>query len=163
MKIYKTQAEVEADIVEGVLDLEGQDVRFECSIRVNAAINARDINAKDINAWDINAWDINVGNINAWNINAWNISANNVNAGNINALDINARDISANNVKYYAFCNVYQGIECDSITGERVPHNPPVCLDGELTVREPKTLELTMDEIADKYGVNVKDLKIKTG
>ena len=57
MKVYKTQAQVEKDIKNGVLAIDG-DVRFECSINIEASINARNINARDITAWDITAWDI---------------------------------------------------------------------------------------------------------
>jgi hypothetical protein len=116
MRTYKTQAEVEKDIKDGVLTIEG-DVRFECSISIGASIvvragnitardiNAEDINAGDINACGINARDINACGINAWNItardinacgiNAWNIKAGDINAWNITAGDINARDINA--------------------------------------------------------------------
>ena len=47
MKIYKTQKEVEKDIVDGVLEI-NEDVTFECNIDIDASINA----------WDIKAWDI---------------------------------------------------------------------------------------------------------
>jgi hypothetical protein len=33
--------------------------------------------------------------------------------------------------------------------------------DGYIEDNRPKTVELTMDEIATKFGINVKDLKIK--
>ena len=64
MKIYKTQAEVEADIKDGVLAIDG-DVKFECSISIEASIV---VSSGDINAWDINAGNIDAGNINAGNI-----------------------------------------------------------------------------------------------
>ena len=62
MKIYKTQAEVEADIKDGMLNIDG-DVKFECSISIKASINAGDIDAGDIDARNINAWDINAKDI----------------------------------------------------------------------------------------------------
>lgn len=40
MKIYKTQAEIEADIVDGVLTV-NEDVKFECSFSINASLNRR--------------------------------------------------------------------------------------------------------------------------
>ena len=52
MKVYKTQAQVKKDIKNGVLAI-GGDVRFECSINIEASINAWNINARDINAWNI--------------------------------------------------------------------------------------------------------------
>lgn len=65
MKIYKTQEEVEKDIKDGVLLIDG-DVKFECSISIDASIRARNITAWDITAGDITAWDINAGNISYW-------------------------------------------------------------------------------------------------
>src|SRR3990167_7956332 len=59
MKIYKTQAEVEKDIKDGVLAIEG-NVKFECSISISASIQ------------------ITAGNITAGNITAWNITADNI-------------------------------------------------------------------------------------
>ena len=64
MKIYKTQSEVEKDIKNGVLGIEG-DVKFECSISIPASIrvNDGDITARNITARDINAGDITARNI----------------------------------------------------------------------------------------------------
>ena len=117
MKTYKNQAEVEADIKDGVLAIEG-DVTFECSISIGASIV---VTAGDINARNITAWDINAGNINAWDINAVNI-----NAGDINAWDINAVNINAGDILYYAFCCVYQSILCTSIKAKREKHREPI-------------------------------------
>jgi len=126
MKIYKTQKEIEADIKDDVLVVDG-DVKFEVSFSISASLKiAGDINAWDINAWDINAWDINAWDINAWDINAWDI-----NARNINAWDINARDIL-----YYAFCGVYNSIKCLSIKAKREKHNEPICLNGKLEIKD---------------------------
>ena len=137
MKIYKTQKEVEKDIEDGVLAIEG-DVKFECSISIEAEIIVTngDINAGDINAGDINAWDINAGDINARNINARDI-----NAGDINAWDINARNINARDINYYAFCDVYQSIKCTSIKARREKHQEPICLDGSLEIKKEATIE----------------------
>ena len=112
MKIYKTQKEVEKDIKNGVLAIEG-DVKFECSIYISASIK---VTAGDINALDINAW----------NINAWNINAGNIDAGNIDA----------RNILYYAFCGVYDSIRCLSIKAKRESHSEPVCLDGKLEIKD---------------------------
>ena len=64
---------------------------------------------------------------------AGNIDAVDIVAGNIDAVDIDANDIS-----YYAFCNVYENINCYSISGRRENHAEPVCLDGKLTIRKTK-------------------------
>ena len=117
MKIYKTQQEVEADIKDGVLAIDG-DVKFECDISIRASINAENINARNINAWDINAENINAENINAWNINA--------------------RNITAGDIKYYAFCQSYESIKCKSIEAKREVHQEPICLDGEVIIKEEK-------------------------
>jgi len=147
MKIYKTQREVEKDIKNGVLAIEG-DVKFECSISICASIkvtagninarniNARNIDARNINARNINAWNIDARNINAWNIDARNINAWDINARDINAEDINARNINARNILYYAFCGVYNSIKCLSIKAERESHSEPVCLDGKLEIKD---------------------------
>ena len=135
MKIYKTNEEVKKDIVNGVLDCKG-DVKFECNVDIEASINARDINAWNINARDINAEDINALDINAWNINAGDINSLDINALDINAWNINAGNINAGNIKYNAFCNVYNSIKCKSIKAKREIHNKPVCLEGKLEIIE---------------------------
>ena len=67
MKIYKTEAELMKDVVNGSLVIEDSiTLKFNMTIRIN-------ITAWDITAWDITARNINAGDINAWDINAWNI------------------------------------------------------------------------------------------
>jgi len=131
MKIYKSQQEVERDVKDNVLTIDG-DVKFECSISISASIKViGDIDARDIDARDIDARDIDARDINAWNINAWNIDA-----WNINAWDINARDIDARDILYYAFCIVYNSIKCLSIKAKREVHSEPICLDGKLEIKK---------------------------
>ena len=130
MKIYKTQSEVEKDIKNGVLAI-GDDVTFECSISIDASINAYNIDAYNIKAYDINAHNINACDINANNINAGNIDAGNIDAGDIDAYNIDADDIS-----YYAFCFSYNSIKCSSIKARREKHSEPICLDGKLEIKE---------------------------
>ena len=120
MKIYKTQSEVEADIKNGVLAIEG-DVKFECNISIEASIIVTNGN-------------ITARNINAWDINAWNINACDINARNITARDINAWDINAGDILYYAVCFAYQNIKCLSIKAEREV-SKHFCLDGEITFK----------------------------
>jgi len=147
MKIYKTQIEIENDIKNGELFIDG-DVKFECSFTIEASlringhifadtvdINAWNINVLDINAENINARDINADNINVLDINADNINAGNINAKDIKAGDINAFDINADNILYYAFCSVYKGIRCLSIKAKREKAQEPVCLDGKLEIK----------------------------
>ena len=114
MKIYKSQSEVEKDIKNNVLAIEG-DVKFECNVSIDASII------------------ITNGNINAWNITAGNITAWNINARDINAWNITARDIT-----YWAFCCVYNSIKCLSIKFIRENGHEPICLDGELEIKKPK-------------------------
>ena len=59
MKIYKSQEEVNKDLVNGSLTV-NDSVAFEFDLLVIKG--------------DINAWDINAGNIKAGDINAWDIS-----------------------------------------------------------------------------------------
>lgn len=144
MKIYKTQAEVDADLSENgdlILDC---SVKFEFSVKIK-----RDIKAGNIDAWDIKAGNIKAGNIDAVNIKAGNIDACDIKAGdidavNIDAWDIEAGDINAWNIKagdikagdisFFAFCVAYVSIKCKSWTARREKHLPPQCLDGTLTV-----------------------------
>jgi len=125
MKIYKTQQEVEADIKGGVLAIDG-DVKFECSISIEADITA-------------------------WNITAWNITARNITAVDINARDINAWNINAGDIKYYAFCQAYGNIKCKSIEAKREVHQEPICLDGRLTIKEEESEEEIIELNGKKY------------
>ena len=134
MKIYKTQEKVERDIKDGVLTI-NDDAKFECNISIDASINA---------------WDIDAGDINARNINARNIDAGDIDAGDIKAWDIKARNIS-----YYAFCSVYNSIKCLSIRGRRENHQEPVCLDGELTIKKQKEIDLSGKEVEVKVDGKV--------
>ena len=121
MKTYKTQKEVEKDIVDGVLKI-NEDVTFECNIDIDASINAYNINALDINAWDINAYNIN---------------ASKINAHNINALDI----------KYYAFCIAYETLKVKTIKGRR-PNSFHKCLDNEIEYKkDTKTISIDGKDI----------------
>jgi len=152
MKIYTTQREIEADIKDGVLAIEG-DVKFECSFAIKASIVVRgNITANNIDTHNINAFDITARNITALNITALNITAL-----NINAFDITARNINAFDISYSAFCNVYGSIECESIEARRSLHSKPVCLDGKLTIT-PKvtTKEMTLAEVIKELGYDVK-------
>ena len=159
MKIYNTQQEVEKDIKDGVLEING-DVKFECSITINASIR---VIAGDINAHNINAHNINAHNINAHNIVAYNIiAARNIVAHNINAAhNIVACNIVACDVLYYAFCCVYQSIKCLSIKAKREKHQEPICLDGCLEIIKEETQEVTMAEVCEKFGKKVKIIKEK--
>jgi len=135
MKIYKTQSEVEKDIKNNLLEIDG-DVKFECSISISASIkvNAGNISARNIKAWDINANDITAWDITANDITAWDITAEDITAWDINANDINAGNITARNISYFAFCCVYESIKCFSIRGTREKHQDPICLDGNLEI-----------------------------
>ena len=157
MKIYTTQREIEADIKDGVLAIEG-DVKFECSFAIKASIVVKgDINALNIDALNINALNITALNINARNIDAYNITAHNIDALNIDVLDINAHNITAVNILYNAFCNVYFSINCESIEARRSPHSKPVCLDGKLTITpKASTKEMTLAEVIKELGYDVK-------
>jgi len=143
MKIYKTQAEVEKDIVDGVLNCKDEDVKFECDINISASI----VNARDIKAWNIKVW-----NIKAWNINALDITALDINAGNITA-----RNINVWNIRYYAFCVVYNSIKCISIKAIRGKYIGPICLDGQLTIVNSQKSE--MIKKADELIAKANELK----
>jgi len=132
MKIYRSQSEVERDIKDEILVIEG-DVKFECSISIEASIK------------------VICGNINARNITARNITAWDITAGDITAGDITAGDITARDILYYAFCCVYKSIKCLSIKAKREIHHEPICLEGKLEIKEPepnlsgKEVSVTLD------------------
>ena len=121
MKTYTNIKEVNKDIVNGVLRVD-DDIHItfdEC--KIEADIVCRNINASNITAYDINAS---------------NITAHNIDANNITAYNITAR-----NIDYFAVCFAYENIICDSIEGGRT-NAKHFCLDGEITTREPKTIEV---------------------
>ena len=123
MRVYKTQAEVEADIKDGVLVVD-EEVKFECSISIDASLNIRG----NINAEDISARDIDAGNINAEDISARDIDARDIDAGNINA-----RNINGGNISFYAVAFACISFKCKSIVGRR-HKNKYFCLDGEVEI-----------------------------
>ena len=127
MKIYNTQEEIEKDIVDGVLTVEGS-VEFKCSFSIQASldIKAGYIKARDIKAGYIDAWNIDAGDIDAGNIDALDIKAGDINAGDINAGNINARNIS-----FFAVCFAYVSLKCESITGRRNKFKY-FCLDSDV-------------------------------
>ena len=110
MKVYKTQKEIEKDIKNGELYIDG-DVKFECSFVIDANIRVE-------------------GNINAYNIDAGDINARDINAWNINAENINARDIN-----YYAVCFAHASFKCKSVEGRR-ENCRHFCLDGEIEYKD---------------------------
>jgi len=116
MKTYTNIKEVNKDIVNGVLRVE-DDIHItfnECKIEADIVCR---------------------------NLTAYDITAHNINANNINAIDINAIDLTARNIDYFAVCFAYENIICDSIEGGR-ENSKHFCLDGEITIREPKTIEV---------------------
>jgi len=143
MKTYNSNAEVVADVVNGVLNIDDDiEIAFD-GFRVDADIycknifskdRKRDINCRnitcreincsnitcsnitcrDINCRDITCWDINCGDINCGDINCWGI-----NCGDINCGDINCRNITCRDISYYAVCFAYKDIVCKSIEGRR--------------------------------------------
>jgi hypothetical protein len=122
MKIYRSQSEVERDIKDEILVIEG-DVKFECSISIEASIK----------------------------VICGNITAGDITAGDITAGDITAGDITARDILYYAFCCVYKSIKCLSIKAKREIHHEPICLEGKLEIKEPepnlsgKEVSVTLD------------------
>jgi len=151
MKTYTNIKEVNKDIVNGVLRVE-DDIHItfnECKIEADIVcrnLTAYDITAHNINANNITAIDITAIDLTARNLDAHNIDAYDINAIDITAYDINANNITANNinaydVNYFAVCFAYENIICDSIEGGR-ENSKHFCLDGEITIREPKTIEV---------------------
>ena len=146
MKTYKTQKEVEKDIVDGVLEI-NEDVTFECNIDIDASIKAWCIKAWGINAWGINAQDINAWCIKARDINARDINAQDINAWGINARDIKAWGINAWDIEYYAFCIAYETLKVKTIKGRRL-NSFHKCLDNEIEYKkDTKTISIDGKDI----------------
>ena len=89
MKIYKTQAAVERDVVNGVLIVK-ESVKFAFHLQIEANLRI-----------------------------AGNILAGNILAGDISAGDISAGNISARDISFYAVCFAYVEFVCKSIRGNR--------------------------------------------
>ena len=68
MKIYKTQAEVEADIKDGLLKVD-DDVKIECNININASIICR-----NLYCWDLDCGNLNCGNLDCGDLDCGNLS-----------------------------------------------------------------------------------------
>ena len=162
MKIYKNQAEVEKDVVNGHLNV-AHDVTFESSVTIDADImvwnlTAKDLNVRNIDAENITAGIILAGNILTGNINAgsiaaldivasditaYDITARDIVAGNIDAADINAADIvsgniaaaniNAENIEYWAVCFACGNIVCKTIKGDR-ENAKHFALDGKVKI-----------------------------
>ena len=126
MKIYKNQSEVDTDIIDGVLTING-DVSFEFHLKMEASLFVK--------AGNIEAWNIEAGNIKAWNIEAGNIKARNIEAGNIKARNIKARNIEAGNISFYAVAFAYLKFKCKSIVGRR-EKSKYFCLDSEVEITD---------------------------
>ena len=146
MKIFNSQAEVDAALNSDGNLVVADDVQFKTDVRLDGnidawSINAWSINAGNINAGNITARDIVAGNIDAWSINAENINARNItardivarniDAWNIVARNITARDIVARNIDYYAACLAYESFRCRSVKGRR-DNALHACLDQEI-------------------------------
>ena len=121
-KIYKTQEEVNADVIDNNLIIRG-DVSFEFSVKIAGSliVTEGDITACDITAWDIKARDITGGDIEARNIVAGNIKA--------------GRDIKAEKISFYAVAFAYSGFKCKSIFGRR-KNSKYFCLDSEVEINK---------------------------
>ena len=107
MKIYNTQAEVDKDIVDGVLSISG-NVTFNFNLKMEADLI------------------VETGNIEAWDIEAGDIKARDIKARNIEARNIKARDIS-----FWAVAYARLSFSCKSITGRR-DNSKYFCLDSEV-------------------------------
>ena len=151
MKTYTNIKEVNKDIVNGVLRVD-DDIHItfdECKIEADIVcrnltaynITAYNITARNVATLNLTALNITAHNIDVHNIDAYNIDAYNIDAYDINANNITARNVDAHNISYFAVCSAYENIICDSIEGRRT-NAKHFCLDGEITTREPKTIEV---------------------
>ncbi len=157
MKIYNTQAEVDKDIVNNTLTVQG-DVTFTFNLKMEASlvVEAGNIKAGDIDAWDIKARNIEAGDIVAedivagnieagdivaedikaedivaWNIEAGDIVAEDIVAEDIVAWNIEAGDIKAGDITFWSVAYARVSFVCKSITGRR-ENSKYFCLDNEI-------------------------------
>lgn len=130
MKIYSTQAEINADLDEkGNLYIQDDvDIRCSCAIAGN-------ITAENITAWDIRAKNITAGNVTAGDITVWDITVWGITAWNITAGDITAKHITAGDISYYAVCIAYQTFTCHAVKGRR-KKSLHACLDREIVFKK---------------------------
>jgi len=125
MIIYNTLEELQKDIVDDTLSIDGDiNINFDLNMPklvIKAQriwvkdINVNNIDAYNIDAKNINAKDIDAHNINAWRIWAWNIRARIIKARDIKAWDISAFSITARNISYHSCCYTKCNLICDSI------------------------------------------------
>ena len=90
--IINTQKELEALIDDSNNIIIKDDLMINCSISIEANIEAWNIEARDIKARDIDAYDIKAWNIKARDIDARDITAINITAYYIEALNIKVAD-----------------------------------------------------------------------
>jgi hypothetical protein len=151
MKTYKSNEEINKDIVDGVLSVDDditidfQDCKIEASIQcgnitaldIDALnITTRDIDARNIDAWEIKARDIKARDIKALNIttrdiDAGEIKARDIDARNIDAWDIKSLKIDALNITYFSFCIAYESFKCRTTKGTR-KNAKHFCLDSAI-------------------------------
>lgn len=92
MKIYNTQEEIDADIVDGVLKSDCSiRITFNCVIKGSLRI-AGDINAGIIDAWNIKAKNVKAGDIYAWDVDVLGIIAKNIEVKSLKAWSIDAEE-----------------------------------------------------------------------
>ena len=112
MRIYKTQAEVEADIKDGLLRV-NDDVKIECNISINASIICWNLDCMDLDCKDLNC--------------------GNLNCEDLNCEDLNCRDLNCWDLSYYAIAVAYYKFKCKSVVGRR-NNSKHFCLDSEVKI-----------------------------
>ena len=122
MKIYKTQAEVEADIKDGLLKV-NDDVKIECNISINASIICR-----DLYCWDLDCGNLNCGDLDCGNLNCEDLKCMDLHCGDLNCGDLECMDLS-----YYAIAVAYYKFKCKSVVGRRI-NSKHFCLDSEVII-----------------------------
>jgi len=147
MKIYKTQAEVESDIKDGLLKV-NDDVTFDCDINIKAHIICKDLDCRDLNCGNLNCGNLNCGNLNCRNLNCGdlncgNLNCRNLNCGNLNCMDLNCMDLNCWNLNcgdlncmdlsYYAIAVAYYKFKCKSVVGRR-NNSKHFCLDSKIVI-----------------------------
>ena len=124
MKIYNTQEQINADIINGVLTIDGW-VQFKCHCKINASLKI---------SGDVDAWDLDIQNIEAQNIRSLNFAAWDIKAQNIDALgNIAARNIEAADINFFRVAFATETFRCKSIKG-LMKKNKYFCLGSDVVI-----------------------------
>ena len=122
MKIYKTQAEVEADVKDRVLKID-DDVTFDCDINIKVHIICKDLICWDLDCRNFNCRDLHCGDLICWDLHCLDIDC----------ADLNCQDLHCRDLNYHAVAFAYKTFKCKSVKGRR-KNSKHFCLDSDIII-----------------------------